>query len=139
MLERYFLFHNFSDRENITFSLLKVVPHVKDWWETYCEKRATEEYEIFVIAPAWDSFRDAIKEQYYPVGSYNDQYMRWTTLRQERDETIPDFTKIFYTFCTNIGIKEFERHMVLKYRDYLHRYIQTKMEFLYISSLGVTY
>jgi hypothetical protein len=34
MLEGYFSVHNFSDRENITFALLKVVPHVKDWWET---------------------------------------------------------------------------------------------------------
>jgi hypothetical protein len=35
MLEVYFPVYNFSDRENITFSLLKVVPYVKDWWETY--------------------------------------------------------------------------------------------------------
>jgi hypothetical protein len=30
LLEGYFSVHNFSDRENITFSLLKGVPHVKD-------------------------------------------------------------------------------------------------------------
>ena len=30
LLEGYFLVHNFFDRENITFSLLKVIPHVKD-------------------------------------------------------------------------------------------------------------
>ena len=30
MIEGYFLVHNVSNRENITFSLLKVVPHVKD-------------------------------------------------------------------------------------------------------------
>jgi hypothetical protein len=29
-------------------------------------------------------FVDAVKEQYYPVGNYEDQYMRWTTLRQEK-------------------------------------------------------
>jgi hypothetical protein len=40
LLEGYFLVHNFSDRENITFSLLKVVPHVKDGWDTYSEQRA---------------------------------------------------------------------------------------------------
>jgi hypothetical protein len=51
MLEGYFLVHNFSNRENITFALLKVIPHVKDWWETYCEKRVTEEYAIFLVAP----------------------------------------------------------------------------------------
>lgn len=31
LLEGYFSFHNFSDREKITFVLLKAVPHVKDW------------------------------------------------------------------------------------------------------------
>jgi hypothetical protein len=30
LLEGYFLVHNFSDREKITFALLKVIPHVKD-------------------------------------------------------------------------------------------------------------
>jgi hypothetical protein len=63
-LEGHFLVHKFFDRENITFSLLKVIPHVKDWWDTYSKKRAMEEYTMFVVAPTWDSFRDAIKEQY---------------------------------------------------------------------------
>jgi hypothetical protein len=35
MLEGYFFVHNFYDRENITFTLLKDLPHVKHWWETY--------------------------------------------------------------------------------------------------------
>ena len=30
LLEGYFSIHDFSDRENITFSLLKAAPHVKD-------------------------------------------------------------------------------------------------------------
>jgi hypothetical protein len=30
LLEGYFSVHNFSDREKISFALLKVVPHVKD-------------------------------------------------------------------------------------------------------------
>jgi hypothetical protein len=37
LLEGYFFVYNFSNRENITFELLKVIPHVKDWWETCCE------------------------------------------------------------------------------------------------------
>jgi hypothetical protein len=47
LLEGYFLVHNFFDREKITFSLLKVVPHVKYWWDTYSEQRAMEESTIF--------------------------------------------------------------------------------------------
>ena len=42
LLEGYFLVYNFSDRENITFTLLKATPHVKDWWETYCEQASIE-------------------------------------------------------------------------------------------------
>ena len=56
LLEGYF-----SDRENITFSLLKAIPHVKHWWDTYFEKRVVEEFTIFVMVPTWDSFLDSIK------------------------------------------------------------------------------
>ena len=38
LLEGYFSFHEFSNWEEITFSLLKSSPRIKDWWETYCEK-----------------------------------------------------------------------------------------------------
>jgi hypothetical protein len=108
LLEGYFLVHNFSDKEKITFALLKVVPHVKDWWDTYSEKRAIEEFAISKLFPTWDSFRNAIKEQYYHVGSYEDQYTRWTTLHQERDQAVPDFTNIFHTLRTKLHIKDYE-------------------------------
>jgi hypothetical protein len=49
LLEGYFSFHNFSNREKITFALLKVVPHVKDWWETFCEEKKTEETSLFSV------------------------------------------------------------------------------------------
>jgi hypothetical protein len=82
---------------------------------------------------------DAIKEQYYSVGNYEDQYMKWTTLQQERGQAVPEFTNTFHTLRTKMDIKESERNLVLKYHGALHRYIQTKMDFLDISSLGVSY
>jgi hypothetical protein len=78
---------------------------------------------------------DAVKEQYYPVGNYEDQYMRWTTLWQERGQAVLKFTNTFHTLHTKLGIKDSERHLVLKYRGALHGYIQTEMDFLDISSL----
>jgi hypothetical protein len=84
LLEGYFSVHDFSNREKITFAFLKAIPHVKDWWETFCEQKEIEEPSLFTVAVTWESFRDAIKEQYYPVGSYDDLYTKWTTLRQER-------------------------------------------------------
>jgi hypothetical protein len=139
LLEGYFSVHHFSDREKITFALLKSLPHVKHWWETYWEKSSTKESGIYGAEPTWDFFVDAVKEQYYPVGNYEDQYMRWTTLRQERGQAVPKFTNTFHTLRTKLGIKDSERHLVLKYRGALHRYIQTEMDFLDISSLGDVY
>ena len=40
---------------------------------------------------------------------------------------------------TQLGIKDSELHLVLKYHGCLHRYIQEEMEFLNISSLGTAY
>jgi hypothetical protein len=54
LLEGYFFVHNFFDRENITFVLLKALPHVKHWWETYWEKISIEESGIFGVEPTWD-------------------------------------------------------------------------------------
>jgi hypothetical protein len=41
LLEGYFSIHNFSDRENNTSSLLKALPHVKNWRETYWDRIST--------------------------------------------------------------------------------------------------
>jgi hypothetical protein len=106
LLEGYFSVHKFLNKEKITFSLLKVVPHVKDWWETFCEQKKTEETSLFSVTTTWESFRDVIKEQYYPFRSYDDMYTKWTTLQQERDQVVPDFTNIFHTLCTKLGIKD---------------------------------
>jgi hypothetical protein len=138
MLEGYFSVHHFYDRENTTFTLLKFLPHVKHWWETYWEKSSTEESGIYGVEPTWDLFVDAVKEQYYHVGNYEDQYMRWTTLWQERGQAVLEFTNTFHTLCTKLGIKDSD-HLVLKYRRALHKYIQTEMDFMDISSLGVAY
>jgi hypothetical protein len=106
MLEGYFSVHIFFDRENITFTLLKALPHVKHWWETYWEQIYTEESRIYGVEPTWNFFLDAVKEQYYPVDNYDDQYMRWTTLWKEKGKTVLEFKNTFHTLRTNMGIKE---------------------------------
>jgi hypothetical protein len=50
-----------------------------------------------------------------------------------------EYTNIFHTLFINMGIEDSWWNMVIKYYSGLHRYIQTDMEFPYISSLGVTY
>jgi hypothetical protein len=49
---------------------------------------------------------DAVKEHYYPVGNYDDQNMRWTTLQKESGQTVLEFTNNFHTLHTKMGIKD---------------------------------
>jgi hypothetical protein len=42
LLEGYFSIHNFLNREKISFALLKLMPHVKYWWENFCEQKEIE-------------------------------------------------------------------------------------------------
>jgi hypothetical protein len=80
LLEGYFSIQNFSNSEKITFMLLKALPCVRDWWETYYEQNVEDEFAIFGPRLTWEHFADDLKDQYYPNGNYDDQYMRWTTL-----------------------------------------------------------
>jgi hypothetical protein len=89
LLEGFFFVHNFFDKEKIIFALLKAIPHVKYWWDIVCEKNETKGSTLFLVVPTLGSFRDVIKELYYPIVSYDDLYTRWTTLWQERDQIVP--------------------------------------------------
>jgi len=135
----YILVHDFSNKENITFVLLKVTPQVKDQRETCREWSDERESSLFSTTPTWNYFQDVVQEQYYPMGRYEDKYIQWTTLRQQRDQGVHELTNLFHTLCTNLGIKYSEKHMVLNYHSFFHKYIQEEMEFLDISSLGEAY
>jgi hypothetical protein len=80
LLDDYFSIQKFSNRENITFAIIKALPDVKNWWENYWEKSSIEDSGIYGVEPTRYFFVDAVKEQYYLVDNYEDQYMRWTTL-----------------------------------------------------------
>ena len=73
------------------------------------------------------------------MGIYEDKYIKWITLRQQRDQDVHEMTNMFHTPRTKLGIKDWKKNLVLKYHSCLHRYIQEEMEFLDISSLGTTY
>jgi hypothetical protein len=138
LLEGYFSVHNFSTKKRSPSHSLKLSPCQTLVGNLLGAKFHRGVWNIWGD-PTWDFFVDAVKEQYYPVGNYEDQYMRWTTLRQERGQSVSEFTNTFHTLRTKLGIKDSERNLVLKYRGALHRYIQTEMDFLDISSLGAAY
>ena len=73
------------------------------------------------------------------MGSYEDKYLRWTTLRHQRDQDVHILTDLFHTMCKKLGIKDLEIHLVLNYHGCLQKHIQEEMEFLEITSLGMAY
>jgi hypothetical protein len=89
------------------------------------KKSPQRSLEYLGPSPLGIFFMDAVKEKYYLVGNYDDQYMRWTTLHQERGKTVLEFTNTFHTLRTKLGIKYLEQHLVLKYPGDLQKCIQT--------------
>jgi hypothetical protein len=97
---------HFNQNCRLTFALLRALPHVRYWCDNYFEKYVVVESAIFWPRPTCADFVDALKEKYHYVGNYYDQYMRWTTVHQERDQTVLEYTNIFHTLHKNIGIKD---------------------------------
>ena len=73
------------------------------------------------------------------MGSYEEKYIQWATLWQQRFQDVHELTNLFHILHTKLGIKYSEKNLVLKYSSCLHRYIHEEMEFLNISSLGMAY
>jgi hypothetical protein len=44
-----------------------------------------DESTPFGREPTWVTFVDSLKEEFYHVENYDEQYMRWMTLHQKRD------------------------------------------------------
>ena len=84
---------------------------------------------MFATEPTWEYFLDSLKGKYYLVGIYEDQYMRWTTSWQERDQVVLEFTNNFHTLHIKMGIRDCKKNLVLKYYGFLHKLIQTKWSF----------
>jgi hypothetical protein len=142
-LERYFCVNNFSDIEKITFALLKAENHVKLAWEAHITTEEIHETQdghefamLFDGKPTWEEFVEHIKQEYYPEDSYEQKYIQWQLLRQKKDQSVLEYTNTFHALSAKLGIKDSEKHRVLKYKSGLHRYIQTEMDFLNIATLS---
>ena len=76
---------------------------------------------------------------YYFWKAHLDWNFLYCTLRQQRDQDVHELANLFHTLHTKLGIKDSEKHLVLKYHSFLHINIQEEMKFLDISSLGTAY
>ena len=51
---------------------------------------------------------EALNKKYYRVGSYENQYTKWTTLQQQREQMVLEYTNNFHTLDKNISIRDLE-------------------------------
>jgi hypothetical protein len=63
-LEGYYSIQTNFDSENITHSLLKSLPHVREWWKGYSERYTTNESTPFKRETTWEVFEYALKEEF---------------------------------------------------------------------------
>jgi hypothetical protein len=75
LLEGYYSIQNFSDSENITFALLKSLPHVRARWEGYLDRYTVNESTPFKREPTRAAFVDALEEEFYLIKNYDNHYM----------------------------------------------------------------
>ena len=55
-----------------------------------------------------ENFMEALNKKYYRVGSYENQYTKWTTLQQLRDQMVLEYTNNFHTLHKNFSIRDLE-------------------------------
>ena len=51
---------------------------------------------------------EALNKKYYRVGSYENQYTKWTTLQQQREQMVLEYTNNFHTLHKNFSIRDLE-------------------------------
>jgi hypothetical protein len=73
LLDGYYSIQKIYDFENITFTLLESLPHVKYWWEFYYKRHDKDEYMEFRIEPTLEAFVYSLKEDFYPIRNYDDK------------------------------------------------------------------
>ena len=74
-----------------------------------------------------------------PEGIYEQEYIEWQLVRQNRDQSVENYTNTLHTLTSKLGIEYSKKHRILKYHSGLHRYIQNEMELLNIGTLQTTF
>ena len=84
-LETYFSLGEYSSREKIKASTLKLSKHALTWWKSY--KRKVNYSEV-----TWKTFKELLKKQFYPVGFLEQRWSSWYNLRQRYVQSVQEYT-----------------------------------------------
>ncbi|GJU74760.1 ribonuclease H-like domain-containing protein [Tanacetum coccineum] len=81
-LETYFTLYGFSSSDK----RLKLTSHALAWWNSQLKTREDVSQK---------EFTRLLRHEFYPMGYSQDRWMRWHNIRQQRGQTVQDYTTEF--------------------------------------------
>ncbi|GJW16490.1 hypothetical protein Tco_0020623 [Tanacetum coccineum] len=118
-LETYFTLYGFRSKEKVIFARLKLTSHALAWWNSML-KNLDEEV-------SWKVFTRLLRQEFYPMGYSQDRWTRWHNLRQQRGQTVQEYTTDFRRLAVTLGISINNEDVFTKYVAGLPQQIQTEM------------
>ncbi|GJX35632.1 hypothetical protein Tco_0247189 [Tanacetum coccineum] len=119
-LETYFTLYGFTSTEKVSFARLKLTSHALAWWNA--QLKMTREEEI-----TWNEFKRLLRQEYYPMGYSQDRWSRWHNLRQQRGQSVQEYTTEFRRLAVMLGISTTYEDVFTKYVAGLQRQIQNEL------------
>ncbi|KAI3729805.1 hypothetical protein L6452_18475 [Arctium lappa] len=96
-LETCFTLYGFSSNEKVSFARLKLTSHALAWWNSHL--KTVDEEEI-----GWKEFIYLIRHEYYPMGYSQERWSRWHNHRQQRAQSVQEYTTEFRRLAVTLGI-----------------------------------
>ncbi|KAJ9542817.1 hypothetical protein OSB04_029323 [Centaurea solstitialis] len=119
-LETYFTLYGFSSKEKVSFARLKLTSHALAWWNSHL--KTVDEEEI-----GWKEFTHLIRHEYYPMGYSQERWSRWHNFRQQRGQSVQEYTTEFQRLAVTLGISTENEDVFTKYVAGLHQQIRNEL------------
>ncbi|GJT11122.1 hypothetical protein Tco_0858164 [Tanacetum coccineum] len=119
-LETYFTLYGFTSTAKVSFARLKLTSHALAWWNA--QLKMTRDEEI-----TWNEFKRLLRQEYYPMGYSQDRWSRWHNLRQQRGQSVQEYTTEFRRLAVMLGISTAYENVFTKYVAGLQRQIQNEL------------
>lgn len=119
-LETYFTLYGFNSSEKVAFARLKLTSHALAWWNSQLKMMNEEEVHR-------SEFTRLLRREYYPMGYSQERWSRWHNLRQQRGQSVQEYTTEFRRLAVTLGISTDNEDVFTKYVVGLHRQIQNEL------------
>jgi len=110
------------DEDKIQLATLKMSGNALIWWE--CCMQNNENESLNVCFASWSHFIQLLRDQFYPLGYRQKVVMDWQNLRQNKGQSVQEYTTEFRKKATMLGISLNSQETLLKYIGGLNNYLK---------------